>query len=110
MLLLTDLSQLNAATKKALKVKPALRVLDFGHYEVQGSKGNWYTVNCRKSVTGQKLVFCSCEQEKPRRVGFTCYHMGAAVGAHILLAMAKRAALMEGVHITYDADSTQMEN
>lgn len=104
MLLLTDLAQLNAASRKALKVKPALRILDFGVYEVQGSKGNWYRVHCRKSATGQKLVFCTCEDDKPRRVGFTCYHMSIAVGAHILLAMARRAAILEGVNITYDGE------
>jgi len=104
MLLLTDLAQLEAACKKARKVKPTLRVLDYGEYEVRGSTGRWYKVTCKKSGTGQKLVFCECEQDKPRRVGFTCYHMATAVGAHMLLALAKQAVIYEGVNITYDGE------
>jgi hypothetical protein len=105
-LVLKHLSQLNRATRRALEVKPALRILDFGVYEVQGSKGNWHKVNCRLSGTGQRLVFCSCEEGKPRRTGFTCLHMATAVGAHIMLAMARKAAMMEGINIIYDGDGT----
>lgn len=97
MIVLTHLSQLNVAASRASKLNPKLRVKDFGEYEVSGSSGNWYLVTCRKMADGSKLVACSCEEKFPRRSGIPCYHMVPAVGAHILLAIARRSVILSDV-------------
>lgn len=95
MIILRHLYQLEAATIKAIKENPELRVIDFGEYEVKGSSGTWYKVTCRMNDAGQRLVFCSCEELHPRRAGTACYHMPVAVGAHILLALARKSVRIE---------------
>lgn len=101
MIILKHLDQLDNANKRAMKLRPALRVLDFGIYEVQSSKGFWYTVTCKVNEHGQRLVFCTCEDIFPRRAGVPCYHMAPAVGAHILLAQARRSVLAPDNVITF---------
>jgi hypothetical protein len=95
MIILHTLDQLATAAKKAAEVKPRLRVIGFGSYEVRGSKGDWYSVTCKKDAAGNRLVFCSCEEKGRRRQGYICYHIVPAVGAHILLAIAQRSVMID---------------
>jgi hypothetical protein len=86
MILLENLSQLNEARKRADKLKPRIFILEYGQYEVTGSKGDVYTVGCRVNDSGQKIVYCSCEERYPRRPNSACYHIAAALSLHIYLA------------------------
>lgn len=101
MILLQHLNQLDAANRRAMVLNPALRVIEFGVYEVQSSKGFWYRVTCKQTENGQRLVFCSCEDLFRRKNNVPCYHMAPAVGAHILLAQAKRSVSHVGNVITF---------
>lgn len=96
MLILESLSQLESAAARAAVKQPKLKVIDFGVYEVSGSKGQWYTVTCKRDGAGTRIVFCSCEDTHPRRGNTVCYHIPPAVGAHILLALARQS-----VNVTY---------
>ncbi len=91
MIVLSKLSQLDAAREKAAEMNPSLRVIDFGVYQVSGSRGNWYDVRCWKNEHGQRFAHCSCEDQGRRRANVACFHLVPAIGAHILLAIAKRA-------------------
>lgn len=96
MLILENLSQLDKARERAMKKRPAVKVIIYGTYQVQGSSGNWYEVTCRKNEHGQKIVFCSCEDRYPRKVGDVCYHIPVAVGAHILLSLSLDSIIING--------------
>lgn len=98
MLILQSLAQLDAATSRAAVKKPHLQVIDFGEYRVSGSNGAWYTVTCKRDGAGNRLVYCSCEEKYPRKGNTVCYHIPPAVGAHMLLAIARQSA-----QIIYDA-------
>lgn len=91
MLILQNLAQLDSAAARAVTKKPKLKVIDFGTYEVTGSSGQWYTVTCKRDGGGQRLVYCSCEDKYPRKGNTVCYHIPPAVGAHILLAIARKS-------------------
>ncbi len=93
-IILKDITQLDAAAKKAAKADIRIRIIEFGKYEVRGDTGNWYTVICRKLEDGTRLVDCSCAERYPRRADQACYHMIPAVGSHILLAIAKRTVIL----------------
>lgn len=97
MIVLDKLSKLNTAAARAAKVDMKLRVTDFGTYEVCGRSGTWYTVTCRRLEDGQRIVFCSCEDKFPRKPNTACYHMVPAVGAHIILALARRSIILADV-------------
>ncbi len=76
------------AIDKARNVKPLVRVVDFGSYSVTNKQtGATYTVTCEKRG-GDKLADCTCKAGAHSQA---CYHVAAAVGAHIQLA-AQRAA------------------
>lgn len=89
MLLLTTTATLRNAITKARAVKPRVRINAFGSYTVENkATGATYKVTCEKR-DGKRYGHCTCvagEQGKP------CYHLAAAVGAHIVLA-AERATL-----------------
>jgi SWIM zinc finger len=77
------------AISKARAVKPRVRVNRFGSYTVTNkATGASYTVTCEKRA-GLRLAHCTC---KAGERGRACYHVAAAVGAHIQIA-AERAAL-----------------
>lgn len=94
MIRLRHLSQLDKANAKAMKLNPPLKVVGFGHYEVRGTKGDWYTVRCwseEKEDGVARFVSCTCINAGVRKADFTCYHMAPAVGVHMLLAQARKS-------------------
>ncbi len=89
MIQLTTADKLENAITKARSVKPRVRVNCFGSYDVQNKQtGATYNVVCIKRE-GKRFAHCTC---KAGERGRCCYHVAAAVGAHIQLA-AERAAL-----------------
>ena len=89
MIQLTTAATLTNAITKARTVKPLVRVNRFGSYSVTNKQtGATYTVECAKR-DGKRFASCSCEAGKR---GTACYHVAAAVSAHLQLA-AERAAL-----------------
>lgn len=89
MIQLTTAEKLRNAIDKARTVKPRVRVNRFGSYTVTNkATGASYTVTCEKR-DGLRLAHCTC---KAGERGRACYHVAAAVGAHVVLA-AERAAM-----------------
>lgn len=85
MIIFRSFEQIQKAALKAGIEKPALEILEYGKYAVTTKAGNRYVVTCRRDGSGQKLVFCSCEEKYSRRSGVPCYHIPPAIGIHILL-------------------------
>jgi uncharacterized protein YjhX (UPF0386 family) len=89
MIQLTTAAKLENAIDKARTVKPLVRVARFGSYIVTNkTTGATYTVECVKR-DGKRFAGCTC---KAGERGQACYHVAAAVSAHLQLA-AERAAL-----------------
>lgn len=89
MIQLTSINTLTKAINKARACKPLVRIVKFGSYSVTNKQtGATYTVICEKRNT-KRLAHCSC---KAGERGTACYHVAAAVSAHMQLA-AERAAL-----------------
>ncbi len=89
MIQLTSADTLTNAINKARTVKPRVRINHFGSYTVTNKQtGATYTVSCTKRE-GKRFALCSC---KAGERGNACYHVAAAVAAHMQLA-AERAAL-----------------
>lgn len=82
MLILESKTQLERQIKKAKSVRCKVKYICFGQYQVQGSKGNFYTVRCEKVGT-EKRVSCTCQASLKN---FFCYHIASAVSLHIGLA------------------------
>ena len=79
MFILRNKEQLSRAIANARTLHPKVRMIEFGEYEVSGSKGNTYTVLCYRAE-GEKVVDCSCPARVP------CKHAAAALSLHIALA------------------------
>ncbi len=89
MIQLTTATKLEKAISKARTVKPRVRVNQFGNYTVENKQtGARYTVECGKR-DGKRFAHCTC---KAGERGNACYHIAAAVSAHLQLA-AERATL-----------------
>lgn len=89
MIQLTSADKLTNAIIKARTVKPFVKVDCFGSYTVINKQtGARYSVQCLKR-DGKRFAACSC---KAGERGNACYHVAAAVSAHIVLA-AERATL-----------------
>jgi uncharacterized protein YjhX (UPF0386 family) len=89
MIQLTSTATLEKAINKARTVKPLVRVAKFGRYTVTNkATGATYTVECSKR-DGKRFASCSCVAGER---GKACYHIAAAVSAHIQLAT-ERATL-----------------
>ncbi len=89
MIQLTSAEKLTNAINKARTVKPRVRINCFGSYDVQNKQtGATYNVVCMKR-DGRRFASCTC---KAGERGQACYHVAAAVSAHIHLA-AERAAI-----------------
>ncbi len=87
MIQLTTIEAMQKAIDKARNVKPFVKVLEFRRYEVRNRRtGATYTVRCEKR-NGARFADCTC---KAGARGMRCYHVAAAVGAHIMLAAAQR--------------------
>jgi hypothetical protein len=88
MFVLKGIEQLEKAIAKAKKIRPRVEFVNFGRYQVSGSKG-FYTVICRKDERGYKVVDCTC---KGAEKGLVCYHAASALSLHIGLARTRQAA------------------
>jgi hypothetical protein len=68
------------AIEKAKATKPKVKVLEFRRYAVTNkTTGANYEVKFYK-ISGKKFAECDCKATK------ICYHIGASIGAHIVLA------------------------
>jgi hypothetical protein len=89
MIQLTTAATLENAINKARTVKPRVHINRFGSYTViNKATGATYTVECMKRE-GKRFASCSCVAGER---GQACYHVAAAVSAHLQLAQ-ERAAL-----------------
>jgi hypothetical protein len=87
MIKLTTAGAMRKAIEKARAVKPFVRVVGFGSYTVTNKQtGATYNVTCERR-NGERFADCNC---KAGERGVRCYHVAAAVGAHMVLA-AERA-------------------
>ena len=83
MIQLTSAATLESAINKARTVKPLVHINRFGSYTVTNkATGATYTVECMKRE-GKRFASCSCVAGER---GKACYHVAAAVAAHIQLA------------------------
>jgi uncharacterized Zn finger protein len=89
MFILKGIKQLTKAIEKAKKLRPRVKFDHFGRYRVSGSKGDFYTVTCRKDERGIKTVACTC---KGAEQGLACYHAAAALSLHIGIARQRQTA------------------
>jgi hypothetical protein len=83
MYILNNLNQLEKAANKARTVKPIVRMIAFGLYSVQGSKGNFYTVECKRNDRGEKVISCEC---KGAERGLICFHSASVLELHCTIA------------------------
>jgi hypothetical protein len=88
MFILESKAQLERAITKAKKTRTQVKFISFGVYSVSGSKGNFYTVECRK-VGNQKQVICECLGASK---GLVCYHAASALALHTGLARQRQTA------------------
>jgi hypothetical protein len=89
MFILTGISQLEKAIARAKKIRPRVEFDRFGRYRVSGSKGGFYTVICKRSDNGYKMVQCTCRASER---GLVCYHSVAALSLHIGIARQRQTA------------------
>jgi hypothetical protein len=88
MFVLKSKQQLEKAITKARKAHTSVKFIAFGKYAVKGTKGNFYTVECKK-VGNEKQVICECVGASK---GLACYHAAAALSLHIGLARREQSA------------------
>ncbi len=88
MFILESKAQLEKAIAKAMKTRATVKFISFGVYAVSGSKGNFYTVECKK-IGNEKQVICECLGASK---GLVCYHAASALALHIGLAKQRQSA------------------
>jgi hypothetical protein len=88
MFILESKDQLEKAIIKAKRTRAKVKFISFGVYAVSGSKGNFYTVECKK-VGNDKQVICECLGASKGKV---CYHAVSALALHTALARQRQAA------------------
>jgi hypothetical protein len=89
MYILTGREQLEKAINRAKKIKPLVRMIQFGTYSVRSSDGqSFYTVRLSRNSLGEKVVDCSCRGGER---GLVCFHSCSALEMHGTLA--KRRAV-----------------
>ncbi len=92
MIQLTSATAIEKAINKARTVKPCVRVNAFGSYTVTSKQtGATYSVTSEKR-DGNRFASCTC---RAGELGRACYHLAAAVAAHIQLAT-ERLSKLEG--------------
>jgi hypothetical protein len=73
-------TNIQKSVEKARQTKPLVKVIEFRHYQVTNKiTGATYTVKFSK-VNNRKFAECDCKSTR------TCYHIGASIGIHIVLA------------------------
>ncbi len=91
MFVLESKDQLEKAITKAKKNRATVKFIAFGVYAVSGSKGNFYTVECKRGERGEKIVSCDCRAGLSVRP-LPCYHSAAALSLHVGLARQRKTA------------------
>lgn len=72
------------AIAKARTTKPLVKVIQFRLYSVTNKEtGANYSVKFTK-INGKKFAECDCKSGQAGK--YLCYHVGASIGAHIVLA------------------------
>lgn len=90
MYILKDENQIKNAIRRAKQIRPKIKTISFGKYLVTGSKGNLYTVVCRKDErTKNKVIQCSCKAGDKR---MPCFHSVVAIAQHLYLAESRQIA------------------
>jgi len=79
MFILRNKEQITKAIENARALHPKVKMVEFGEYEVSGSKGNTYTVLCYRA-NGERIVDCNCPSRVP------CKHSAAALQVHVFMA------------------------
>jgi hypothetical protein len=73
-------TNIEKAINKARQTKPFVKVIEFRLYQVTNkTTGATYEVKFSK-LGNKKLAECNC------KATVICYHIGASIGAHIVLA------------------------
>jgi hypothetical protein len=73
-------TNIQKSVEKARQTKPLVKVIQFRLYQVTNKiTGANYTVKFSK-INNQKFADCTCAATK------VCYHIGASIGIHIVLA------------------------
>jgi hypothetical protein len=91
MFILQSAAQLEKAIIKAKKTRATVKFISFGVYAVSGSKGNFYTVECKRGMRGEKQVSCDCKAGQSVKP-LVCFHSAAALSLHIGLARQRQTA------------------
>ena len=74
------------AIEKARATKPKVKVIQYRLYSVTNkTTGANYEVRFNK-IAGRKFAECTCKATK------ICYHIGASIGAHIVLSEQMQSA------------------
>jgi len=100
MLTYNELNFSNAvgASHKARKVKPNVRIVDLGEFDVKSSQGDcYYRVTFHESPDGDTAFECECLAHT--HGGRKCYHVGACESLYInqqaqALRVSERAAVL----------------
>jgi hypothetical protein len=80
MYILTGREQLEKAILRAKKIKPLVKMIEFGIYSVRSSDGqSFYTVRLSRNSLGEKLVECDC---KGGQKNLVCLHSVACLELH----------------------------
>lgn len=78
--ILTGREQLKKAILRAKKIKPLVRMIEFGTYSVRSSDGqSFYTVRLSRNSLGEKVVECDCRGGER---GLVCFHSAANLELH----------------------------
>lgn len=88
MIEISNEQQLSKAIARAKEIRPRVKFIAFGQYQVQGSMGSFYSVICFKR-NGLRLVDCECTAGMRNR---QCFHAAAAASIHSGIASMRRAA------------------
>ncbi len=91
MFILESKDQLEKAIIKAKKQRATVKFIAFGVYQVSGSKGNFYTVECKRGEHGEKIVSCECKAGQSVK-SLVCFHAVSALALHTGLARQRQTA------------------
>ena len=73
-------ASIDRAVAKARKIKPLVKVVGFGKFDVKGSKGDFYRVTFTKEQ-GEFVVNCQCKGNADHN---PCYHSASYSAAYKL--------------------------
>lgn len=83
-------AQFSKAAIKARLVRPLVKTIAVGRYEVRNAKGTVYAVFCTRDAFNRKVVSCTCEGGLK---GLACYHVAAILPLHVALVSAQKSTI-----------------